>query len=301
MKQYIAENIEAHPSYEERDLEISSKAELRESLSYVRENVNIETEKELEESKKVARVTDPISSLVRAREYGLKFEDEKLVENAENSLEKLLGKLPNEKVLFAGWFNNSPSSLLKNLEEYRNQETDKRKIIYLVKDESVEIYSAGIPLYPFGTDVGTYARDEHNLLDGQVIKTEGDMQTIKRSLNTILEHGHDGRYGNRDVKSKLGREFWEDVRARVTEEDLKHGYGGKRTFVDMKQNRVLDYLKDFLEEKGYSLEIIDSYDKLPFALDSYVQLGGKIGWDDDKEKILKKLTTFDSSRIKQKE
>lgn len=282
MKEYNAQNIENNPTYEEMNLGINSDLELKESLNYVRENVNIETEGELEEAKKLARVTDPISSLFRAREYGLKFGDSKLVQNAENKLEKMLGKLPQKKVVFSSWYENGVNSLLEGLTNYELQnENNGKETIYLVSDGSIKSRSAsGHFLFGFGTCVGKYAYYEDGREDIQILR-----EAIKEPIT--------------ENQNKLVQDFWKYAEQRINEKDVeREGATGGRKFISMREKSAINYLKEFLNEKGYNLERIDSYDKLPFALDSYVQLSGTIGWRDDEEKVLGKLTKFSPDKIR---
>lgn len=278
---YQTQNIEGHPSYEDLDLEINSNGELKESLDYIREDVEIKTKKELEKAKKIAKVTDSISSLIRAREYGLKTGDFKLAQNAESKLEKLIKKLPDKKVLFSGWYENGVNSLLEGIEEYDQKKEDKtsNETIYLVNDRSIQTYCAGHSLIPFGTCVGEYAYYESEKEDFQILK-----EAIKRP---ITEH-----------PSKLVQDFWKHVETKVDKRDIETTCAtGGRKYVSMKRENALNYLKDFLKERGYSLKRIDSYDKLPFALDHYIELSGSIGWHEDKKRILKNLTTFNLEKL----
>ncbi|MBU2053204.1 MAG: hypothetical protein V1788_00910 [Nanoarchaeota archaeon] len=299
MRKHKAQNVENHPTYEEMDLNINSDEELNESLNYVRENVNIETEEELVEAKKLARVTDPISSLVRAREYGLKYGDSKLVKNAEERLEKSLGKLPNRQVIFSGGFEAGSDTLLRDLEKYDSQRgnSKEKEPIYLVLDKSIESHSSsGHWLSHFGVGiVGGLSMKDRNPKTG---KFDDNMITMRRTLDERINELSGEYYPER--KSKLAQDFWRDVKSKITEEDIHKYPSGKSEYVGLKEGRGMSFLKDFLERRGYELKIIDSYDKLPLALDSYVHIGGSIGWAPDERRILEKITAFDIGKLEQK-
>lgn len=197
-------------------------------------------------------------------------------------------------VLLSGYWNSSSDGLLNELQKFEKSnmsESDVIKTVHLVCDEeALQVGSSGYNFEQIDQEIRYGAKDKSNQRNGR-----NDLELIIDVIKDKIEKIKNKNDNENDKILDWASEFYKYLINNVSEEDINKEGNGYQNINDyanvfLKKESLFGFLRNFLQTKGYNMEILYSYKKIPANFSNYKKLDGNIALPFDlEEKILEEL------------
>jgi len=208
------------------------------------------------------------------------------VTNKDNQTEKK-EKKPGT-VLFSGFWHNSADLIVSKLQEFEQQNKNEviNKTLFIIKDMSLADVGSG--------RTGLYEINEQlNKRWGPAREGRTNVQIIREIIKKELEKD---KKDQAEKEMEWKNEFYDYVDKSLSEEDIEERRNGVSSIEDcsvvaLNEEALLNFLKSFLKTKGYDMEMLSSYKRIPKGYAEYKKLCGVLSLQmTDEDDILKEIS-----------